>query len=362
MSPDQTLYTEAESYSSAEHALLKTIDTLSICCIKSIDNISLDDPARELADRLLHTGYADVFNDKFCTDIARSTPESVKGSPIIECIGADFKDILVAFFENGCRLYEQSYRIDLENEEATQHFDVNLIGVVTNNELSLVWVRFLETTERLDLEERLISALEQQRTKLARELHDSIGQLLTSVRILSDNLAEKLPESLTREKKLAQQIFEFATEATNEASRLEDGLVAPEELSEEGLVEALEKIRKATDSLPDMSCTFVADADITFEEKSTALQLYRIAQEAVNNAVRHGKPNRIELILTQTAENPVLEISDDGVGFDPEPAEMEGLGLDSMQYRADLIGFDLEIRSTVGEGTIVRCVSKNRRQ
>jgi signal transduction histidine kinase len=361
METEQTIFVDSTDEHESIRTLLETLHTQCICCIACSTRISLDRTPEKLANHLFENGYAKTFNKRYCEEIAGMTPESVQNSSIRNYLSPDFKNLLSAFFENDCQLYEEIYEIN-RDASSSRRYEVSLVGDIYEAELISVWISFKDVTPRRRVEEGLVTTLEQQRRKLARELHDSIGQLLTSIRILSDDLAEKLPPELEKEKRLAKHIYEFALEASDEAARLEDGLLTPKELSEEGLVEALGKIARTTDRLPHISCTFSTDFAGRFDEKTTALQLYRITQEAVNNAIRHADPDQIDISLVETTDRLILEVSDDGCGFDPNTEHLNGLGLESMQYRAELIDCDLQITSASGQGTTIRCVQQKRRK
>ncbi len=266
-----------------------------------------------------------------------------------------FRDILITFFESDRGVLETRYRRNRE-DGSQQHFDMWLHEHDVEGHLRKIWVGLEDVSETVDLEKKIVAALEKQQESFARELHDSLGQLLTSIRMLSENLVDRTDSEHDDQREIAKKIQQFASEAATEISKLENGLLAPEELSDDGLLQALSKIAYTTDSIPGISATFRSDPDVHIEDTRAGLQLYRIAQEAVNNAVRHAAPDSIEIALTRNDRVVELTVSDDGTGFDVKKPDVKGLGLNSMYYRANLIGGDLDIVSRAGSGTTVRCV------
>jgi len=94
---------------------------------------------------------------------------------------------------------------------------------------------------------------------------------------------------------------------------------------------------------------------VEIRDRTNAMQIYRIAQEAVNNAVKHAKPANITIELDGRDEHFQMTIKDDGSGFDPHATRYEGIGISIMRYRASIIGCNLSIDSTPGKGTVVSC-------
>ena len=118
---------------------------------------------------------------------------------------------------------------------------------------------------------------------------------------------------------------------------------------------ALQKLACETEDLFRVACALRCDRPVLPLSKSIGLQLYRIAQEGINNAVKHGKPRRIEIGLATEPTHVRLRIKDDGCGFRIDTARRGGMGLRIMRHRADLIGATLSIEAQDGE-TVVSCV------
>jgi two-component system sensor kinase FixL len=142
-------------------------------------------------------------------------------------------------------------------------------------------------------------------------------------------------------------------EALERARLLARGL-APVGLEEGGLVTALQALAENSTELFRIECPFRAEAPVSLADPSAAVHLYRIAQEAITNAVRHGRASRVTLGLDRAGNGFELKVSDDGRGFSP-PVATSGMGLRIMKYRAAMIGACLEVRSGAGQGTTVTC-------
>jgi len=118
---------------------------------------------------------------------------------------------------------------------------------------------------------------------------------------------------------------------------------------------ALDQLTQHSERVSGIPCRFLCEPAVHVDDPGTAMHLFRIAQEAVNNAVRHGQPKQITLSLAQTAQRLEVAVTDDGRGLDEIPAGHSGIGLASMRQRARLLGGDCSIQPREGGGTAVRC-------
>ena len=110
-----------------------------------------------------------------------------------------------------------------------------------------------------------------------------------------------------------------------------------------------------TDSVNGASCRFQCNESILVHNHEVANHLYRIAQEAVQNALRHGQPREVIVSLTRSGDQVMLEVQDDGSGFDPRKPVSDGIGLNTMKYRAAVMNGILDFLQPAGGGTLVRC-------
>ena len=199
-----------------------------------------------------------------------------------------------------------------------------------------------------DLGVRLLDAQESERSRLARELHDDIGQkiavLTIDLKLLSQHAAER-PADADR---LAVGALDRA-QAVSKSVRALSHRLHPENLRLIGLVAALSGLQREM-STAEMTVTFVHDRVPELLSTDLTLCLFRIAQEAVRNAIAHSDAHEICIRLTGIEGGVILTVTDNGVGFDVDTAR-QGLGLISMGERAEQVGGSFQIRSRRGEGT-----------
>jgi signal transduction histidine kinase len=130
----------------------------------------------------------------------------------------------------------------------------------------------------------------------------------------------------------------------------------PVKVATNGLMSALEELAATVRTMQRLDCVFRSDTPVLIDDDATAIHLYRIAQEAINNAVRHAQPKHVEIGLGGSDQRIILTIQDDGVGLPPAPRKRDGMGLQTMNYRARAIGATLDVRRGTAGGTVVTCV------
>lgn len=210
-----------------------------------------------------------------------------------------------------------------------------------------------DVTALRSLEREVLEISEAEQTRIGQDLHDGLGQELTGLALLSENLGAKLAARSLPESAEAQRIVSLTNRAIEQTRDLARGY-SPIELVPGGLGTALVELARRVQALPAMACTFEGDEDIRVADAAAALHLYRIAQEAVTNAVRHSKARHVRVALEGSGANVVLTVEDDGVGLPPADGR-RGMGINLMLYRARTIGASLEIRGGAAGGTIVTC-------
>lgn len=202
------------------------------------------------------------------------------------------------------------------------------------------------------LANQVIQAGDRERASLARELHDSTAQslaaLLLELSVLAgENSDPRLDERITR-------VRDIVTDVLDEV-RLLAHTVHPRVLDDLGLVAALQLLARESIQRSNVTVTYAGPPKVDGLGDAPASALYRIAQEAVGNAIRHARATSIAMRLRDGAANIELEIADDGIGFAPDDVERRrpGMGLFTMRERAALVGGRLTIRSVNGKGTRV---------
>ncbi|HEX8964277.1 MAG TPA: PAS domain S-box protein [Rhodocyclaceae bacterium] len=201
-------------------------------------------------------------------------------------------------------------------------------------------------------ERRILDISEQTRERIGQELHDDLGQHLTGAAFLSEILFRKLEAATRPEQEDAAMITRLINEAVAKTRNLAQGLY-PVELKEAGLCSMLQQLARSVERTYVVECAVAADPDFALEDGAVAINLFRMAQEAISNAVRHGKATRIEIRMARTAAAMLLEIEDNGCGIAEGALDRGGLGMHTMRYRAALIGAELTIANGTGGAKVV---------
>jgi PAS domain S-box-containing protein len=217
-----------------------------------------------------------------------------------------------------------------------------------------------DITERKGLEEAILEISSREQRRIAQDLHDGLGQHLTGIAFMSKVLEEKLSDKSLPEAVEAAKIVKMVNQAIDNTRQLARGLhpVTAEPL---GLMSALRRWASEVQDLFHIGCSFRYEKQIEIYDVNVATHLYRIAQEAVNNAIRHGKSRNIIIRLSGKNGAGVLSIQDDGEGFPKQPANPPGVGLSIMNYRADMVGGSLKVQPNQDRGVTVACMFPIRR-
>lgn len=210
-----------------------------------------------------------------------------------------------------------------------------------------------ETTHRKMLEREVLEVTAREQWRIGQELHDSVGQELTGVGLMAGALTQRLVET-TPEQQVAARIMDGIGRVHRQIRTLSRGLV-PVQVEANGLSAALDDLATSSSEQTGIPVTFDYPQRCDVANHSQATELFRIAQEAVSNALRHGRPQMIRLSLNSGVKGLQLSIQDDGVGIASRPALSTGMGLRIMDYRAEQIGGALSIAPAPGGGTVVTC-------
>ena len=200
---------------------------------------------------------------------------------------------------------------------------------------------------------QVIAAQDEERARLARELHDSVAQTLAAL-VLQLSALRRDNREPEREGQL-ELVHTIASDALEEV-RLLSHTVYPRVLEDLGLRAALEWLARQTRESEGVAIEVRADGVPRDLPKAQASALYRVAQEAMRNAIRHGAPSRVSLSLRGSDGWLSLEVTDDGRGFDVAEAEARrpGMGIFAIRERVALADGKVEIESAPGRGTLVR--------
>ncbi len=208
--------------------------------------------------------------------------------------------------------------------------------------------------ERHEVARRTTLALEHEQRQIGRELHDRLGQSLSALGWLARGIRRSLETQAAPELAKLDELIGGIDGAKLELRRLAKGLM-PLDPGIGGLPEALEDLATRCRALYGIDCRFEGGPAADLADRPKVAQLYRIAQEAIRNAVEHGHTTRVTVRLGGGGGELVLEVRDDGTGFDAGGATPGGTGIRIMGHRAELIGGRLEIESGPAGGTVVRC-------
>ncbi|WP_256327722.1 sensor histidine kinase [Nitrosospira sp. Nl5] len=210
--------------------------------------------------------------------------------------------------------------------------------------------------ERKRLEQTLVSIAEEHQRSIGQELHDNLGQQIAAIGYQARALEKTIFASgCVDAATVAASIASQAQTAVMQCKQLAQGLL-PFELETNGLMAALQAFASRISATYKITCNFVRKNDVFVDDNNIALNLYRIAQEAVNNAIRHGGAQHLTISLASEEDMLCLSICDDGRGFagvDPKRGTTTGMGIKIMQYRARQLGAILEFLPRA-EGTEVR--------
>lgn len=210
-----------------------------------------------------------------------------------------------------------------------------------------------DVTEEKRMRQEMVQLQEEERRRIGQDLHDGIASQLTGANIMLSTLSNNVQAEETKED--IRQVQSLIQEGAGDVRRLSRGL-NPGGLSEGDLPSALRGLAKSTEGGRfEEFLEGEEEEAVSSLEGEVATHLYRIVQEATTNARKYAEASEIEIRLRQEDSTLLLEIEDDGMGFDPSESGKEGLGLRSMHQRAGLLGAELEVDSSPGEGTLVRC-------
>ena len=219
----------------------------------------------------------------------------------------------------------------------------------------------IDLTDRKLLEKQSIRISEQERQRIGQDLHDGICQRLAGIEFMTQALHSKLSERKITESETVKEISRLVRDTLHETRNLAHGL-NPVEIREEGLMLALENLCASAENMFRVKARFQCSGDASVGDNLIALHYYRIAQEAVSNAIRHGKAKEIDVTLNKTDSRLTLGVSDDGIGFKGPDRNNAGMGLKIMEYRASVIGASVSVQNKKPTGTQVFCSVRLRSQ
>ncbi len=315
--------------------------------VKSVSDIEVTETKEEIAEhveKVIKGGYGRFETKHRCKD----------GRIVDVEVSANYLDVANGQFFVFVRDITERKKAEEELREYRQHLE-ELVRVRTA-ELTETNERLLQEIERgKGLEKEILNVSDREQRRVGRELHDSVGQQLTGIAFMTKALEQKLAAKSPDEAADLTQINKLVKEAMEQARDLAKGL-HPVDLDAGGLVSSLGELAESTQKLFGIRCTFKCDRPVELKNTEVAVHLYRMTQEAITNAIKHGKAKNIQMALAYGKNESTLTVKSDGLDFPKAPkARGTGMGLQIMGHRAEIIGGSLDIRKAAGGGTIVIC-------
>jgi two-component system sensor kinase FixL len=212
-----------------------------------------------------------------------------------------------------------------------------------------------DLTDRKQLEEKILHISEEEQHRIGQDIHDDLCQQLAAIGCLAKVAHQQLRKANRAEATSLEEIVQLVTQANGRAREMSRGLM-PVVLDSAGLMAALRDLAQGTERIFRVSCPFRCDRPVQVMDNKIATQLFRIAQEAVANAIKHSHADRIEISLNRDNEQLTLIIRDNGVGIpDNVSGQRTGMGLLTMSHRARMVGGSLVANADEHGGTVVHC-------
>jgi len=232
----------------------------------------------------------------------------------------------------------------------SRDFEVRMVVYRDNEVLGIV----RDITKRKQLEREILEISNREQRRIGQDLHDSLSQHLTGIGFMAKVLERRAASGAPLDPSDVREIVDLIDQSIT-MTRSFARWLNPIELQADGLMHALGKLAENVKKIFGVSSTFVCDEPIYITDSEVAINLYRIVQEALNNAVKHGKADYIVVSLARKGPQCELRVKDNGVGIGRAKEHGRGMGLSIMQYRASMIEAFLDIKSGAGGGTELVC-------
>jgi PAS domain S-box-containing protein len=325
----------------AEVRLRRSDELLRTTTANTADTLLLVDT--ELKIRFINRGVHGMSIDAIVgRDLSVLLPEHARGSVI-----AKLSQVLSS-------AEPASYEFEVRNGAEIEYIENRAVLVRDDGIGTGISITMRNITERRRLEQEILDVSSRERQSIGRDLHDGLGQELTGVALMLRGLATRIQRQFPDSTPQVNEIVVLVNQSIDTARALARGLL-PVNTDSGGLCRALRTLADRSRDVYGFKADFHADvSDETALNETTASHLYRIAQEALTNAARHGRASAVVISLTIAKSKFALQITDDGVGIKEERTSATGMGLKIMKYRASRIGATFEIASNRPHGTVVR--------
>jgi PAS domain S-box-containing protein len=322
------------------------------------------------SDELLRTTTANTADTLFLVDSAlkiKFINRAVKGLSIEQIIGQDIDvllpesaratvvDRLRRMLSSGETL---SYEFESLEQGQVRYFENHAIVVREDGIGTGISISMRDITERRHLEQEILDVSARERQSIGRDLHDGLGQELTGIALMLRGLTKRIEQRCPDVVENVDEVVSLVNQSIETARGLARGIL-PVRTETGGIAMALRALQMRSRDLYGLDVTFKSDVAQEFSlDEIDASHLYRITQEALTNAARHGRASHVAVELRAEPQGFALSITDDGTGFKEPPATSAGMGLKIMRYRAGIIGAQFEIEANEPHGTTVRVSSE----
>jgi signal transduction histidine kinase len=320
--------------------------------LEKLKNLMVDPVSLELLEKFEELSIARLGRLEITLDAMRAG-----GIEAVRQVAGPGKDLMDSFRESAAQIeLRQLEKLD-QRDEASQTLSQRSNAVIllgsTFAVILLIFSMLLlgQQLERRDrLEREVLEISEREQRRIGQDLHDGVCQQLTGVSLLSRSLSQKLDEPESAE---AGQITDLINDCIEQTRRVTRGL-HPVQDDPSGLMQALKELAEMLSAIGHIDCRFLCPVPVAIPDRAVATNLYRIVQEATQNALRHADPSVIEIKLSADDQTVHLSVSDDGCGLGKKRSS-DGIGMEIMDYRARSIGAKLEVRRRSPRGTLVAC-------
>ncbi len=226
--------------------------------------------------------------------------------------------------------------------------------VYTNNDFDYFMCIGIDITEKKQLEKKILQANLEERNRIARDLHDGLGQHLAGIIFKTEMLRLKIKNDFPQEAEEIAEIQNMVHQAIEQTRLIARGL-SPVDVSNKGLLSSLHEM--IADINKNFAIRAIVEWNITsnIDETIDTVHVYYIIREALNNAVKHASPKNIAIMLSEDNEYYYVKVMDDGKGIPDDVDLSKGMGMHSMQYRAWIINASFQVQNNKNGGTLVQC-------
>jgi two-component system, NarL family, sensor histidine kinase UhpB len=326
----------------SEAKLRRSEQLLRVTTANTADTLLLVDT--ELKVRFVNRGDGNLRVDEIVgREIAEILPEAARGVVV-----AKLRHVL-----NTGEMAVYTYE-SCEAGREPQYFESRAVLVHDDGIGTALSISVTDITERKRLEQEILDVSSRERQSIGRDLHDGLGQELTGIALMLRGLATRFQNECVGGVAGINEVVGLVNQSIETARSLARGLL-PVRTESGGLPFALRELAARSRDLYGLTVNFRSEIwpEITLSETSSS-HLYRIAQEALTNAARHGRAARVDILLMANRNTFLLRITDDGIGIATPDKPSTGMGLKTMRYRAGMIGAKIEIIAGVPRGTVVR--------